>query len=306
MKIIFFAKTVTDKTECVSLEKEGRLDKLLSSNLPYSRSLIQKFIKKGSVKVDGETVTDKSQLCSGGQKIKLEVSEDEISTEIKPEPGRLDVVYEDDYILAVNKPSGMIVHPAASVKKGTLVNRLLYHYPDLADVGGRRRSGLVHRLDRGTSGVVIIARSDDVLNNIQNQFKQREVKKTYRAVLGGELMDSRLRIEVPIDRNSKNPLLRCASPSGKKAQTRIEVAGHAGGLTSVWCYPLTGRTHQIRVHCKYIGHPVLGDKKYGGKKATRLMLHAEKISFKHPKNDRIITIKTDPPREVLEKWEKQL
>lgn len=297
---------MTDKTEHVFLEQKGRLDKLLSSNLPYSRSLIQKLIKQGSVKVDGETVTDKSQLCSEGQKVKLKISEDEISTEIKPESGPLDIVYQDDQILAVNKPSGMIVHPAVSVKKGTLVNRLLYHYPDLADVGGRRRSGLAHRLDRGTSGIVIIARSDDVLKNIQNQFKQREVKKTYRAVLGGELVDSRLRIEVPIARNSKNPLLRCASPSGKKAQTRIEVAGRGRGLTSVWCYPLTGRTHQIRVHCKYIGHPVLGDKKYGGKKAVRLMLHAEKINFKHPKNDRIITIETEPPREVLDKWKKQL
>ncbi|MFP4687245.1 MAG: RluA family pseudouridine synthase [bacterium] len=292
--------------ETVFFEREGRLDKLLSRALPYSRSILQKLIKEGAVQVDGEIVCDKSYSCSGDEKVTVEISEEAFSDRIKPEDGPLEMLYEDEFLLAVNKPAGMIVHPTGGVKAGTLVNRLLYHYPELEKVGGAQRSGLVHRLDRGTSGVVLIARSNKILAELQQQFKDKAVKKTYRAVLGGELADSRLRIEVPIARHPHNPLLRRAAAAGKKAVTKLQVAGRGRGLTSVWCYPLTGRTHQIRIHCKYINHPVLGDKKYGGKKAERLMLHAEKISFKHPLTDKIIKVETEPPREVLERWQKQV
>lgn len=295
-------------SEHLEVEREARVDKYVADRLPFSRGVVQDLIKTGQVLIDGTPVEEKSQRVEPPQKIEVKTADLNSTGKIEPESGELDVVYEDEFLLAVNKPSGIIVHPAGDPRKsggvfsGTLANRLLFHYPELAEVGSRRRAGLVHRLDRGTSGVLLIARSPEILRKLQAQFKQRKVNKKYFAVACGRLEEASVRVEVPLGRKDNNPLLRQPDPGGKQAVTRFEKMGGNQDFVALNCFPKTGRTHQIRVHAQHIGLPLLGDDKYGGQPAKRLMLHAEKISFEHPGTEETITLKAELPEVVKQKW----
>lgn len=286
----------------VILQEDGRLDRVLARSADRSRSQIQQLIKKGDVQIDGEPVTDKSMTVNQGTSVLLPVESRDSSGPVPPEDDPLDVLYEDEYLLVLDKPSGVLVHPTSHQRTGTLVNRILHHYPEQKNVGEPDRAGLVHRLDRATSGVLIVARDEPSLTALKDQFRERTVQKEYRAVLVGEFSDDRLKIDVPIARDPDNPTLRRAHPTGKPAVTILNREGSRNGRSAVWCHPRTGRTHQIRVHMKYLGHPIVGDAKYHRATDDRLMLHAESIEFIHPVTDNSLHVISDPPEEVLRAW----
>lgn len=285
----------------IKADSEDRIDKVISNSLAYSRSKIQNWLEEGRVKKAGDIVRSKSKKIQQGELIELKLPRDN-NQEVEAEEGPLDVVYSDEHLIAVNKPSGIIVHPAPGINTNTLVNRLLWHYPGLQKVGPAGRAGLVHRLDRGTSGLLLVARTDRVLNKLQEEFKNRRVRKMYRAILVGELSDDHLRVEVPVDRHPSNPTLRRAAPEGKKAVSVFERVATGDGMTAALVFPRTGRTHQIRIHSKYINNPVVGDSKYGGKNASRLMLHAEKLTFSHPCREARVSIEASMSGEVKKLW----
>lgn len=288
--------------ETVRIENDGRLDRVLAERTDQSRSRIQKYIERGDVRVEGEPAQKKSMTISEGTRVSLPRESEDSKDKLVSEEGPLDVLYEDDCLLVLDKPARMLVHPTSHQREGTLVNRILHHYPGQREVGYPERAGLVHRLDRGTSGVLIVARSEESLSNLKNQFRERSVQKLYRAVVAGELTDDSLKIDVPIGRDPDNPTLRQADPNGKPSVTIVEREGSSDGCSALWCRPRTGRTHQLRVHLQYIGHPILGDPKYSRGKEERLMLHAESIEFIHPVTDNSLRVQSDPPPEVLQAW----
>lgn len=290
-------------TERYVSDRDDRLDKVLNDHVPRSRTQLQEWIEHGRVRVNDDIVTSKSHSVSEGDELELDIPEVRESSEgIVAEAEPLNIIHEDDSILVLNKPAGLIVHPTESIETGTLANRLVHHYPRLASVGPDHRAGLAHRLDRGTSGVLVVAKTNDALRDLQNQFKNRTVDKKYRTILSGELKDESLRIEVPIGYNPNNRVLRKATPTGQYAESTFRRQAVADERTAVWCKPVTGRTHQIRIHAKYIGHPVVGDDKYGGPGAARLMLHSEQIAFEHPETGEQTEFQVKPDEEVLELW----
>lgn len=286
----------------VVLSEPGRLDRELARLVDFSRNRVQSLIEDGGVMVDGETVTDKSYSVEPDTTVSYTVPDPRAEKAPGPEEGPLDVLHEDEGLLVLDKPSGIIVHPAPSHRAGTLVNRILHHYPEQANVGEPERAGLVHRLDRGTSGVLLVARSEEVLSALKDQFRARTVTKKYQAVVRGNFDDESVRIEVPIGRDPRNPTLRRADPEGKRAVTVVEKQGDRDGRSALECRPRTGRTHQLRVHLKYLGHPILGDVKYNGPPGERLMLHAKSIEFIHPLTDNSLRVEADTPDEVSQLW----
>ncbi len=291
-----------DDRKTVQLDGNGRLDRLLAINTIVSRSQIQQYIENGDVRIEGKPIRDKSMSVEEGTRVSYPVESNDSDADLTPESGRLDILYEDEEFLVLDKPAGMLVHPTSHQREGTLVNRILHHYPDQTEVGDPDRAGLVHRLDRATSGVIVVARTEQSLSILKGQFREREVQKKYRAIVAGELSNDSLKIEVPIGRDPDNPTLRVADPAGKPSVTIVEREGARNGRSALWCHPRTGRTHQIRVHLKYIAHPIVGDEKYSRSNAERLMLHAESIEFIHPVTDNPLRVESDPPNEVLQTW----
>jgi 23S rRNA pseudouridine1911/1915/1917 synthase len=288
----------------VSDDAEGvRLDRFLVSVLPnLSRSHIQRLIKDGLVTVSGKPA--KSNLAMKiGQQVTVDIPE-LVDPEPQPEELPLPILYQDHDLLVVDKPAGMVVHPAAGHTSGTLVNALLHHVDDLSGIGGEKRPGIVHRLDRGTSGVMVVAKHDQAHEELSRQFHDREVEKEYFAMVWGEVMAGR-RIDAAIGRDPSNrKKMAAAEPTNRvrrsrEAVTRIVRAEHFGRmLTLVQVAIHTGRTHQIRVHLSGIGHPVVGDALYGGvhrrvpgdlRAVTHLdrpFLHAARLAFTHPADGR--------------------
>ncbi len=296
-----------DKTPVSEFElrTDGRVDRALAGQLQYSRTTIQGWIREGRVRVDGEQINDKSHAVEAGDVARVEFPEQQFDPDrAHPEPGEVPVVHEDDHLIVINKPRDLVVHPAGGHPGGTLANRLLYHYPDLSEVGESHRAGMVHRLDRETTGIMLIARTQQAYDTLKKQFANRTVRKKYRTVLEGELEDERVRVRVPIGRHPDNYLLRKADPAGKQAETLVDVVARHDYRTAAWCRPKTGRTHQIRVHARYLGHPVLGDEKYGTMTSGRLMLHAESITVSHPGSGEDVTYEAPPPEEVSETWDR--
>lgn len=293
---------MTDNRETLEIGESGRLDKRLSERLDASRNQLQQLIENGKATVNNRVVTTKSHTVHAGDRVEFDT--ESLTRKQRPpeaEDGPLSVLFEDDHILAVNKPSGTIVHPTENTRTGTLVNRILAHYPDQRSFD---RAGLVHRLDKGTSGVLLVGRSEPAIDGLKKQFKKRSINKRYRAILDGRLDDSTVKIDVPVGRDPGNPVLRTATPDGKKAVTELHVAATTKTRSAVYCHPISGRTHQIRVHCQYLGHPIVGDEKYNGPEAERLMLHAETIEFNHPVQGRTVTITAELPEEVDNSWQK--
>ena len=254
---------------CVKKSDTGkRLDVFVSENIGnYSRNYIAQLVKEKHIRVGGRLKKPGYQVKIGDN-ISGTIPENKPSLFL-PEPMDLTVLYEDSSIIVIDKPPGVVVHPAPGHYSGTLVNGLLHHCPDLKGIGGEVRPGIVHRLDKDTSGIIIVAKDALSHENLARQFKLREVKKEYIALVYGELSADSGKMELPIGRHPVNrKKMSTNSPKGRKAETRWRIINRFGGFSLVSIDLKTGRTHQIRVHFSAAGHPVVGDPAYGGKKKT--------------------------------------
>lgn len=262
-----------------------RLDVRLARERELTRSRIEKLIHNGLVFVDGKLQTKPGFLVDAEASIQVDIPPVTVM-EAFPEPIPIDILYEDDCLAVINKPCGMVVHPAAGNESGTLVNALLYHLHGLSGIGGTLRPGIVHRLDKDTSGVLLVAKSDESHLKLSEAFQNRMITKEYVAIAEGHFKHETGVIDAPIGRHLKDRKKMAVDPQGRNAITEYQVVDDLSKASYVRINLITGRTHQIRVHFSYIGHPVLGDRIYGSKNAQnaapRLMLHARKISFHHP------------------------
>jgi 23S rRNA pseudouridine1911/1915/1917 synthase len=290
---------LNQRTFTVAEEGENaRLDVFLVSLLPeHSRSQIQRLIKDGRVLLQGRTAKA-NQPVRSGQLVSISIPEP-VEPEPKAEALPLTILYQDRDLIVVDKPAGMVVHPAAGHVSGTLVNALLHHIVDLSGIGGEKRPGIVHRLDRGTSGLMVVAKHDAAHEELARQFREREVEKEYIALVWGEVQAGR-RIDAPIGRDTANrKKMSARARRSREAVTRIVRAERVHPMLTLARVAIhTGRTHQIRVHLSAIGHPIVGDPLYGGihrrvpgdaKAVTHLdrpFLHAARLAFRHPSEDR--------------------
>lgn len=271
----------------LQVERGGvRVDKYVAEAVPdLSRAAAQRLIAEGRILVNGAVVKASCRL-EPGDTISVEIPPP-VEVSLAPEAIPLDIVYEDADLLVVNKPAGMVVHPAFGHGSGTLVNAVLAHCPDLAGVGGELRPGIVHRLDKDTSGLIVVAKGDVALRALQAQFKGREVQKAYLALVEGHVSPASGLIDAPIGRDLRARKKMAVVPrGGREAQTEYRALEFYDAHTLVEAHPLTGRTHQIRIHMAFIGHPIVGDALYGFRKqrakAPRLFLHAARLAFRLP------------------------
>ncbi|MBI1741745.1 RluA family pseudouridine synthase [Candidatus Acetothermia bacterium] len=273
-----------------------RLDRWLAERLEHSRTQIQAWIKLGHVLVNGSAARA-SRLLEPGDSVVIEIP-DPVSETVAPEAIPLEILFEDNSIIAVNKPSGMVVYPAAGHNSGTLINGLLAHC-SLAHIGAPRRPGVVHRLDAGTSGVIVVAKTDSAYHHLVNQFKNSEIFKTYLALVQGRIAEDEGLIDAPLGRDPHDYQRMKVTKSGKPAVTEFRVLKKFKQQTLVEAYPKTGRTHQIRVHFQAIGHPVMGDEKYGREPVikTRLYLHAWELKLWHPSTGQRLQLTAPLPLE---------
>jgi 23S rRNA pseudouridine1911/1915/1917 synthase len=266
----------------------GRLDQVLLGLFPdQSRSRLQQWIQRGQVSVDGKTTTKPGIRLRGGETITIRIPPPSPSGNL-PEAIPLDIIFENSDLIVVDKPPGMVVHPSAGHGSGTLVNAVLAHAPDLTGVGGELRPGIVHRLDRDTSGLVVVAKNEAALKMLQAQFRDREVEKVYLALVDGRPPDRRGRIEAPIGRDPRHRQRMGIVPAakGRSATTDYHLRQAFSQHALLEVMPRTGRTHQIRVHLAFLGCPVAGDRVYGFRRPSlglgRHMLHAWRVRFRLP------------------------
>jgi 23S rRNA pseudouridine1911/1915/1917 synthase len=299
----------------VAGDEQGlRLDVFLSQkDSTLSRSQAKRLIEDGDVLVGGKTARGSHRL-KPGETVSLR-KPPPVPSEIVPEEIPLDILYEDEAVLVVDKPPGMVVHPAAGNFRGTLVNVLLFHCRSLSGIGGVMRPGIVHRLDKGTSGLMVVAKSDEAHRHLSEQFKNRQVSKHYTALVHGNLRLDEGVIDAPVGRHPvERKRMSTASRRGKAALTRWTVLERFGAVTLMEAKIDTGRTHQIRVHLSSLGHPVVGDSVYGGskrtvenpalraelKRLTRQALHASRLSFLHPVTEEEMTFESPLPEDMAE------
>ncbi len=287
----------------VSAEEKGkRLDKFLVEKLPkrFSRSFIQKLISKDKVLLDGASVKS-HHSTSPGEVIDVTIPE-AIKSSIKAEDLPLDIIYEDEYLLVVNKSPEMVVHPAPGNYSGTLVNALLAHCKNLSGIGGVLKPGIVHRIDKGTSGLLVVAKNDQAHKGLAKQFKAKTIKRVYIALVKGVVQLDNGIIELPIGRSTRDRKKMAVDfASSKNAVTSYKVLKRFKDFTLLEIVLGTGRTHQIRVHMSYIGHPLLGDGKYGSKaRLSRPALHAKTLGFVHPATEKYMEFTSDLPEDMKE------
>lgn len=281
--------------------KNQRLDAFLASSLDgLTRSQATRLIESGEVAVNGRAVS-KSYKLAGDEDVAVTLPEPE-PVEAVPQDIPLDVVYEDADVIVVNKPSGMVVHPAPGHPDGTLVNALLYHCAGtLSGVGGALRPGIVHRIDRDTSGLIIAAKNDAAHQYLSAQLADHTLARTYECIVVGKLREDRGTVDTPIARHPTDRKRMAVVAGGREAVTHWEVIARYPGYTHVRCRLETGRTHQIRVHMAYIGHPILGDTVYGAKKEvpglTGQCLHAVGLRFLHPRTHEVMELSCPLPDE---------
>lgn len=266
----------------------SRLDKYLTGVLPeFSRSRLQNLIKKGNVQVNGEIILKTGYALEHGMEIDIRIPSPE-KPDLEPEPIPLDIIFENEDLIIINKPAGMVVHPSAGHAEGTLVHAALAHAPKIKGVGGIRRPGIVHRLDKNTSGLIVLAKNDRAHQWLQNQFKDRQVEKVYLALVDGTPPTPQGRIEAAIGRDSTQRKKMTVTPphKGKPATSQYKTVHKYEQHTLLEVHPLTGRTHQIRVHLGFIGCPVAGDTVYGRRNSTiplkRHFLHAFRLRIVIP------------------------
>lgn len=286
----------------VSEENKGiRLDKYLTTNTEYTRSKVQKMIDNNKILVNGKSVKA-SYILKEGDTIDIEEYEEEV--DVVPENIPLDIYYEDDDLIVVNKPSGMVVHPAPGNYSGTLVNALMYHTNNLSTVNTSIRPGIVHRIDADTSGLLLVAKNDKAHNFLAEQIAKKEVVREYIALVDGVIKEDSATIDAPIGRDTNDrKKMAVTAINSKDAITHIKVLERYKSATLIRCKLETGRTHQIRVHLNYIGHPVVNDPVYGTKKLIDKdfcqMLHAEKIGFIHPTTKKYMEFTSPLPEEFI-------
>ena len=283
-----------------------RLDQyLLRQGLRRSRTFLQKMIRQGEIQVNQHPAKS-SQILHPGDRIHVRIPAP-TPLEIKPEQIPLDILYEDPSLLVLNKPAGLVVHPAPGHDTGTLVNALLHHCQDLSGIGGRERPGIVHRLDKGTTGVLLVAKTDEAHRNLSKQFATHSISRTYLALVSGRMKKSPGKIDLAIGRDRihrKKISARTSRP--RPSTTLFSIVERFRSATLVAAMPQTGRTHQIRVHLASTGHPVLGDTAYGGRKVgtiarvriERPMLHAYRLGFIHPVTHKFMEFETPLPEDM--------
>ncbi len=277
-----------------------RLDAFLSADGALTRSQAARLIAEGRVRVNGKPAA-KSARLSGGETVTVDVPQLR-ETALPPQDIPLDVVYEDDDVIVVNKPTGLVVHPAPGHPDGTLVNALLHHCGDsLSGIGGEKRPGIVHRIDRDTSGLIIAAKNDAAHLALSAQLKDHSLSRTYECLVTGNMKQDSGTVDAPIGRSSADRKKMAVVPTGRRAVTHWEVVARYPGVTHLRCRLETGRTHQIRVHMAYIGHPILGDTVYGAKKPvpglTGQCLHATGLRFVHPRTGEPVELHCPLPPE---------
>lgn len=284
-----------------------RLDRFIADNSGISRSYAAKLCEDGLVTFKDKKLTKKYKI-QGGEEIVINLPKPE-ETSAEAEDIPLDIVYEDEDIIVINKPQGMVVHPAAGNEKGTLVNALMHHCKgNLSAINGVIRPGIVHRIDKDTSGLLICAKTNEAHLSLAAQLKERKPLRKYVALVNGNIKEDEGTIDKPIDRNVRDRKKMAVVQGGREAVTHYRVLERFGRYTLVECILETGRTHQIRVHMASIGHSIVGDKTYGVKKEkfnlTGQLLHARTIGFKHPKTGQVMEFSSQIPSyfaEILEK-----
>jgi 23S rRNA pseudouridine1911/1915/1917 synthase len=293
-------------------DKGVRIDKYLSEIfVDKSRSFIQGLIEKDSIKVN-DKISKSNYKLKAFDEIEVIFSEPEM-LKVDAEEILLDILYEDEDIVVVNKAQGMVVHPAPGNYNGTLVNALLFHCKDLSSINGIIRPGIVHRIDKDTSGVLVVAKNDEAHNKLSKQLKDHSMKREYYALVEGRIKNDKGTIDKPLARNKKDRLKMGIVQGGKRAVTHYEVIERYNGYTLIKCILETGRTHQIRVHMASIGFPLVGDPLYGFKKQKfklqGQMLHAKTLGFIHPSKNKYIEFTTELPEYfqiIIDKLRKEL
>ncbi len=281
-----------------------RLDIFLTEvQADITRSYIKKLIEAERVTVNGAPAKAHYKLKEG-DRVEVEVPDPE-PLEVKPEPIPLNIVYEDASLIVIDKPPGMVVHPAPGHSGGTLVNALLHHCNDLAGIGGVERPGIVHRLDKDTSGLIAVAKTEACMQSLTRQFKERDIHKVYLALAKGTFEPKTGVIDAPIGRHKTyRKKMSTRAPAGREAQTRYEVILQLNGYTYLQLFPKTGRTHQLRVHMASIGHPILGDRLYGGALGpglphiARQALHAHRLELIHPVTGNLLQLESPLPSDM--------
>jgi len=283
--------------------EKKRLDHFLSENLPkYSRSFIQKLIKKGMVEVDGKVIFKTGYKLDGKRELKVSIPAP-VETDLIPEDIPLNIVYEDHNLVIINKDPGIVVHPSIGHDSGTLVNAILAHDPNIRGVGGEIRPGIVHRLDKDTSGLLVMAKNDKTHQDLQQQFKERTVRKLYYALVDGHPKTPEGKVDAPIGRDPRQRQKMAVVPlkKGRNAVSEFKTIEKFLKHSLLEVNIKTGRTHQIRVHMEFLGCPVVGDKVYGKKKPTlpvkRQLLHAHQLELKLPGKEEISIFQADLPED---------
>jgi 23S rRNA pseudouridine1911/1915/1917 synthase len=297
---------VSDRIEVFHFDKEKgeRLDVFLTACLvEFSRSRIQGLIKDGFVKVDGETITKTSLDMESGELIEIRIPPP-VPSELIGEDIPLDIIFENEDLVVVNKPAGMVVHPSPGHSSGTLVHAALGHIPELEGINGEERPGIVHRLDKDTSGLIVVAKNEQAHRWLQEQFKSRKVEKTYFALVDGKPPTPAGRVEAPIGRNTTHRKLMGVVPldKGRDAVSEYRTLESFPDHTLLEIHPLTGRTHQIRVHLAFLGCPVVADTVYGRRKPTvnlnRHFLHAHRLKIIFPGENQARILEAPLPKDL--------
>lgn len=280
----------------------SRIDKFISEQETLSRSRVQALLSEGLILVNGTT-------CKANYKVKANDKitasfEDEMEMEAQSEEMDLDICYEDEDVIVINKPKGIVVHPAAGNQRGTLVNGLLYHCKDLSGINGVLRPGIVHRIDKDTTGLLIVAKNDMAHTSLSKQLQSKSVNRLYYALVHGVIEHEFGTIDAPIGRDVKDrQKMAVTSTNSKDARTHFKVLERFTDYTLVECRLETGRTHQIRVHMQYIGHPIVGDEKYSYRKTMQTngqLLHAHQLTFVHPRTHEKVSVEAELPKQFAD------
>ena len=292
------------RTHAVTLAQHGeRLDKLLTALAPeFSRAHLQGLIADGRVLVEGKVSSVASAKVKAGWRVQVELVKPAQDLAFKPEDIPLDIVYEDEHVLVVNKPVGLVVHPAAGNWSGTLLNGILFRDPAAAALP---RAGIVHRLDKDTSGLMVVGRTLEAVTGLMRDIASRVVSRKYLALVHGRFKLDQDTIEAPIGRDPKVRVRMAVINSGRWAKTDVDLVAYAEGIGAMRCTLHTGRTHQIRVHLAFRGHPLVSDELYGGRPAlgmARQALHAAHLAFKHPVTGAPLRFDSAPPDDFRQAW----